>query len=57
MKHPSHQGVRRDGCIRRLAAVITNTFSNSLTRRIITVISNSLVSVSTLMKYIYKYTY
>ena len=54
---PSRQGVRRDRCICRLTPVITNTFSNSLTCRIITVISNSLVSVSTLIQYIYKYTY
>ena len=49
-KHPSRQGVRRDGCICRLAPVITNTFSNPLTHCIIRVISNSLTSVSTLMQ-------
>ena len=46
MKHPSSQGVRRDACIHRLAPVKTNTFSNSLTCRIIRVISNSLAPIS-----------
>ena len=50
VKRPSCQGMRRDACIHSLAPVITNTFSSSLTCRIIRVISNSLTSISTLIR-------